>query len=179
MSRLTLCASDWWQLHWVTESSWIHFKLHWIDVRGFKCDSVCTTSQKTLNFWHHLHFLVPEKIRGVQVRLVSKVMATARPKAPVAMSLTCWYVCGIVRVHLRADTFVFHWGLFLRVKFWAKLEPASLLTQKCACLVFVKVNFFIFIIRFFAKCTCKIFALKWLSCRGRAAARNAARKKLR
>lgn len=144
---------------WVTESSWIHFKLHWIEVRGFKCSSVCTKNQKTLNFWHHLHFLVPEKkIGGNQVRLVSKVVATARPKASVAMSLTCWYVCGIVRVHLRANTFVFHWGLFLRVK------PCQILSQTWACefvdtknvlVLFLLINFLnYFLFYFFAKCTC-------------------------
>lgn len=85
-------------------------------------------------------------------------------KASVTVSLTVG-TCAFACVHMCAYTFmsfVFHWGLFLRVEFRAKFSSQRVWTQNVLVLFFVKSNFV-------AKCTCKTFALKWLSCRGRAA----------
>lgn len=97
-------------------------------------------------------------------------MATAQPKHPSPWVFACWYMCAFVCVcsHacLHISVFVFHWGLFLRVRLCQISSQiwASGVDTKCACFVFVKPSFV-------AKCTCKNFALKWLSCRGRAVAR--------
>lgn len=145
----------------VTESSWIHFKLHWINASGFKCDSLCTGSRTTQNFWWNF---------GDQILTGVRDHGHSSTKASITMSLTvgvcvhyafkCVFTCVLTHLCLFSIEGYF-WGSNC-VKFSSQIW-ANEFDTKCACSVFVKSNFV-------AKCTCKNFALKWLSCRSRAVA---------
>lgn len=86
----------------------------------------------------------------------------------------CWYLralCILVCVHVCACTLMclfsiegYFWGSNC-VKYRDKFEPTNL-TQNVLFSVFLL--FFFVKSNFVAKCTCKNFALKWLSCRSRA-----------
>lgn len=72
----------------------------------------------------------------------------------------CWYTCASVCLWT-------HWylcfplrAIFVGVQIQAKFEPASLIRN----VVIFCFGFFVET-NFVAKCTCKNFALKWLSCR--------------
>lgn len=91
-----------WGIHFI-ESSWIHFKLHWIKVSATPS---ARQPKTTVNFWHRS--VAP----GDQICVRSHNHSLA--KASVnhefdCRSLQC-FLCACSRVY------VFHWGLFLRVK---------------------------------------------------------------
>lgn len=113
---MTAALSEWLN---VTELSWIHFKLHWIKASDFKCDCLHREPTRQWNFGITLAPLLREFFLKSNL---THVKSHSSAKASVTMSLTVGirvHNAFLVCVHVCAYTsyvYVFHWGLFLRVK---------------------------------------------------------------
>lgn len=129
----------------VTESSWIHFKLHWIKVSGCKCDSVCAESQTTLYWWHRPRSVAPTNF-GDHIWLMQEVMAMPQPKLPSPWVWLLVYLCimhSSVCSHVRLHSHVY---VFFPLR---AISEGQILGQtwadgfdtKCAWFVFIKIKF--------------------------------------
>lgn len=122
----------------VTESSWIHFKLHWIKVSGWTCDPDTEPEASPLALWF-------QETLGDQIWSWPFLSQSVRPH-----EFDCWCVlCTMhleVCVHMYAYTFsvcVFP----LRAIFWGSNLKPNLSQQvwQVMCLICFFLSFFFFI----------------------------------